>query len=56
MSWKKIEQLREIRMWLVQIVAPTILVGYAIFSIPEVREKCSQIKNKIKTKLKKESK
>ena len=53
MSWKRLEQMREIRMWLIQIVAPTIFVGYAIYSIPEVKEKVSEFKTKIKTKFKK---
>lgn len=57
MTYKQIEASREARLWVTQIIVPTILSVGMVMTIPEVREtvktKASQIKGKIKTKFKK---
>lgn len=57
MTWKQIEKAREIRLWIVQIVAPAALVTAYLASIPEVRanvkEKVDKVKSAIKGKEKK---
>lgn len=57
-TWKQIETSREIRLWLSQIVIPAATVAGTLMAIPEVREgvkaKAVEIKEKVKSKLKKE--
>ena len=52
MTWKQIEQAREVRLWIVQIVAPAALVTAYLASIPEVRESVSEKVDKVKTTIK----
>lgn len=57
MTWKQIEASREIRLWIGQIVVPTITLAGMAMSIPEVREavgsKARQMKEAINSKFKK---
>lgn len=50
MTYKQIEQAREIRLWIRDILVPATLAATTVLSIPEVREavsaKASEIKNK----------
>lgn len=52
MTWKQIEQTRELRLWITQIVAPAVLVTAYLASIPEVRESVSNKVNQVKTTIK----
>ena len=46
MTWKQIERARETRMWIKDIIVPTVIVGICIASIPEVRYAISsKVKN-----------
>lgn len=58
MTWKRIEAMREIRLWIGQIVVPTVTLVAAAMAIPEVREavasKAKEIKGKIDNKIKKD--
>ena len=58
MTYKQIEAAREARLWLGQIVLPTVTVVATAMSIPEVREavatKAKSVTDSIKRKLKKE--
>lgn len=51
-TWKQIEARRETRLWITQVIMPTLTIVGAAMSIPEVRnvvkQKASNIKNKIK--------
>ena len=57
MTWKRLETIREVRMWLTQLIIPTAAIGAAVMSIPEVREavvtKVNDVKAKIKERFKK---
>lgn len=57
MTWKQIEASREIRLWIGQIVVPTITLAGMAMSIPEVREavcsKARKTKEAINSKFKK---
>ena len=50
MTYKQIEQAREIRLWIRDILVPATLAATTVLSIPEVREavsaKATEIKNK----------
>ena len=58
MTYKQIEQSRELRLWLGQIIIPAIGLGITIMTIPEVRQavvdKFSNMKRTIDSKFKKE--
>ena len=47
MTHKQIEAARETRLWISQIVLPAAGIVVAALSIPEVREKAVEKKNKI---------
>lgn len=55
MTWKRLETMREVRMWLTQLIIPTAAIGVAAMNIPEFREavitKVNDVKTKIKTRL-----
>lgn len=44
MTYKQIEQAREVRLWITQIIVPATVVVTTLASIPEVR---SAVKNKV---------
>ena len=48
MTWKQIETSREIRLWIGQIIVPTITFAGVAMSIPEVREAVSSKVRKMK--------
>lgn len=54
MERKNIEAVREIRLWIGQIIVPAITLAATTMAIPEVRQavaaKANQIKNKINSK------
>lgn len=54
MTYKQIEQAREIRLWITQIIVPTTVVVSTLASIPEVRfaakRKFEDVKESIKKK------
>ena len=37
MTWKKIEASRERRLWLTQVVIPTLMACVVLYQVPEVR-------------------
>lgn len=51
MTYKQIEQAREIRLWIRDILVPATLAATTVLSIPEVREavlaKATEIKNEV---------
>ena len=51
MTYKQIEQAREIRLWIRDILVPATLAATTILTIPEVREaasaKATEIKNRV---------
>lgn len=56
MTYKQIEASREARLWITQVIVPTIAIATAVVAaVPELREavttKAEEIKNKIKYKL-----
>ena len=57
MTYRQIESSRERRLWITQVVMPTVLVAAAILGNREVREdlkdKVTDIKEKIKAKINK---
>lgn len=57
MTRKQIDERRERRLWLTQVVMPTVTVVGSIIAIPEVRQaiatKANEIKIKIENKVKK---
>lgn len=58
MTWKRIEAMREMRLWIGQIIVPAVTLVAASMAIPEVREavaaKAKEIKSKIDNKIKKD--
>ena len=58
MKQKTIDAMREVRLWTVQIVVPTIVIAGTILSMPKVRqtiaEKIKDVKTSIKNKFNKE--
>lgn len=58
MTYKQIEASREARLWICQIVVPTVTIIGTMAAIPEVRKKVSDaynnVKNSIKNKFKKD--
>lgn len=59
-TWKDIERARERRLWIKEVIFPGLIMGATAWSIPEVREcvkdKFDNVKNFIRSKLKKEEK
>ena len=57
MTYKQIEASREVRLWIGQIIVPIVTTVGALMMVPEVRttvvEKATELKSKIKTKIKK---
>lgn len=57
MTYKQIETMREVRLWIGQIVVPVATVAATALAIPEVRqavaEKAKEVKQNINRKLKK---
>lgn len=57
MTWKQIEQSREIRLWFGQIIVPATVAVVTIMAVPEVRNsvssKIGKVKQSIKNKFKK---
>ena len=51
MTYKQIEQARDIRLWIRAILVPATLAATTVLSIPEVREavsaKATEIKNEV---------
>lgn len=60
MSWKRIQTMHEVRMWLKEVIIPAASVGVIAASNPEVRkivgDGFNKAKESIKTKFKKENK
>lgn len=58
MTYKQIEASREARLWICQIVVPTVTIIGTMAAIPEVRKKVgdayNNVKNSIKNKFKKD--
>ena len=58
MTWKRSETMREVRLWIGQIIVPAVTLVAASMAIPEVREavatKANQIKESINNKIKKD--
>ena len=58
MTYKQIETMREIRLWLGQIIVPATTAAVAALSIPEVRQavaaKAESVKRSIENTMKKE--
>lgn len=57
MTWQQIESAREVRLWIGQIIVPTICIVGTVMTIPEVREaiatKSESVKWSIRNKMKK---
>lgn len=58
MTYKQIEASREARLWITQVIAPTLAMATAtVMMVPELREaaaaKFNEVKSQIKYKLKK---
>lgn len=51
MSWKQIEQAREIRLWIGQIVIPAVIIGAMIMQNPTVRADVKGTVDKVKGKV-----
>ena len=57
-TWKQIERARETRLWIKEVIVPSITAATIAWSIPEVREnikdKFNKAKEFIKSKIQKE--
>lgn len=53
MTYKQIEQAREVRLWITQIIVPATIVGTTLASIPEVRQGVKQKVEDVKRSIKK---
>ena len=57
MTWKQIEKMRELRLWIGQIIVPVVTTSAVIMANPEARncikQKATNIKNTIKSKFQK---
>lgn len=53
MTYKQIEASRELRLWIGQVIVPTVTGAIVALQVPEVRAKADELKNRIKTKFKK---
>ena len=47
-TWKQIEARRELRLWIKEVIVPTIMAGAMAWSVPEVREYAKDKFNKAK--------
>ena len=56
MTYKQIEASREARLWIGQVIIPTITVVGAAMTIPEVRKAVTEKANNLKTAIKKKFK
>lgn len=56
MTYKQIEASREIRLWISQVIVPTVTVVGTVMMIPEVREKVVSKAKSVKTTIKKKFK
>lgn len=60
MKRKNVEAMREVRLWIGQIVVPAVTVAGSALAIPEVRQavalKASQWKESVEKKIKKDKK
>lgn len=54
MTYKQIETMREIRLWIGQIVVPAATVAATTLMIPEVRQAVAAKAKEVKQKLKKD--
>lgn len=52
MSYKQIEGAREIRMWISQIIFPTVIIGVILYNDPNFRSWADQKVRNIKSKIK----
>lgn len=54
MTYKQIEEAREVRLWITQVIVPAAMTVGGLMLIPEVREtvvtKASEFKTKVKAK------
>ena len=54
MTYKQIEASREVRLWIKDIIVPTLVTVSMMMTVPEIREsvkaKASEIKEKIRTR------
>lgn len=53
MTYKQIEASRELRLWIGQVIVPTILLSAALLSNPEIRWRVSNKWEDIKAKIRK---
>lgn len=55
MTYKQIEAIREVRLWIGQIIVPAVAIAASTLAIPEVRQtaaaKVKSIKQSIKRKI-----
>ena len=60
MTRKSLDTMREVRLWIGQIVVPGIILGASVMSIPEVRSavatKAKEVKMEIDRKIKRKEK
>ena len=56
MTYKQIEASRELRLWIGQVIVPTVTMAVALASIPEVRNTASRKLGELKWKIKSKSK
>ena len=60
MTYKQIETMREVRLWIGQVIVPVCTLAATTLTIPEVRHalaaKAESVKNSINEKMKKEEK
>lgn len=57
MTYRQIEASREVRLWISQVIIPTVTTVGALMMVPEVRtyvvDKATELKSKVKAKIKK---
>lgn len=60
MTRKSLDTMREVRLWIGQIVVPGVVLGASVMSIPEVRSavasKAKEVKMEIEQKFKRKEK
>ena len=60
MTRKSLDTMREVRLWIGQIVVPGVILGASVMSIPEVRSavatKAKEVKMEINRKIKRKEK
>ena len=55
MNYKQIETSREVRLWITQVIVPTVGMGLAaVMMVPEVKDFAAKTIVKIKSKFKKD--